>query len=177
MIDNVHAQKLHFMSIAMELSDPAQSSKLLKSQAKKCISVLHASRWNNQLERLEVQSKFKDIISLESDCPIWNRIVLGLPSGQLSFILRAGSDTLPTPLNLCRWKIQTNPRCPLCNSRSPTALHILNGCPVALNQGRYTWRHDSVLSCLSPNLENDQRLYADLPGHRASDSPPLHHPT
>ena len=82
---------------SMELSDPAQSSKLLKSQAKKCISVLHASRWNNQLERLEVQSKFKDIISLESDCPIWNRIVLGLPSGQLSFILRAGS-VLYSPL-------------------------------------------------------------------------------
>ena len=25
---------------------------------------------------------------------------------------------------------------------SPTVLHILNGCPVALNQLRYTWRHD-----------------------------------
>ena len=29
-----------------------------------------------------------------------------------------------------------------------------------------------IVSCLSPNLENDQSLYADLPGHRASDSPP-----
>ena len=27
----------------------------------------------------------------------------GLPAGQLSFILRAASDTLPTPLNLKRW--------------------------------------------------------------------------
>ena len=45
---------------------------------------------------------------------------------------------------------------------------------MALNQGRYTWRHDSVLayivSFLSPLLD-DQTLYADLPGHRASDAP------
>ena len=72
-------------------------------------------------------------------------------------------------------KVQTDPRCPLCNSRCPTTLHILNGCPVALNQGRYTWRHDSVLanivSFLSPLLDKDQQLFADLPGHRASNAP------
>ena len=107
---------------------------------------------------------------------MWNRIVGGLPSGQLSFLLRAGSDTLPTPLNLARWTIQSSSRCALCNSNHPTVAHILNGCPVALNQGRYTWRHDSVLSLMvssvSTCLESDQRLFADLPGHQASNSPP-----
>ena len=97
----------------------------------------------------------------------------GLPAGQLLFLLRAGSDTLPTPLNLRRWKIQTDPRCVLCNSLHPTSLHILNGCASTLNQGRYTWGHESVLALivafLSPKLAKDQSLYADI---RASDTPP-----
>jgi len=99
----------------------------------------------------------------------------------MSFALRAGSDTLPMPLNLAQWKIQSNPHCPICCSRNPTTLHILNGCVPALNQGRYTWRHDSVLSCivswLTPTLGEEKCMYADLPGHRASDSPPATVPT
>ena len=104
-----------------------------------------------------------------------------LPSRQMSFVLHAGSDTLPTPLNLARWKIQSNPCCPICGSRNPTTLNILNGCVSALNQGRDTWRHDSVLSCivswLTPTLGEDKCMYADLPGHQASDSPPATIPT
>ena len=117
---------------------------------------------------------------------LWNLIVLFgivlyLPSRQMSFVLRAGSDTLPTQLNLARWKIQSNPRCPICGSRNPTTLNILNGCVSALNLGRDTWRHDSVLSCivswLTPTLGEDKCMYANLPGHQASDSPPATIPT
>ena len=92
------------------------SSRALKAATTKKINDYHTKIWDAQLERLKVQSKFQDIIALESDCPSWNRIISGLPSGQLSFLLRAGSDTLPTPLNLARWRIQADPRCPLCNS-------------------------------------------------------------
>jgi len=67
---------------------------------------------------------------------------------QLSFLLRAGCDTLPTPMNLARRNIITNPRCALCQGPQPTANHILTGCPAALDQGRYTWRRDSVLHVL-----------------------------
>ena len=46
----------------------------------------------------------------------------------------------------------------------------------ALSQGRYTWRHDSVLSCLISSVRQKVppqfKLYADLPGLRACDSPP-----
>ena len=42
---------------------------------------------------------------------------------------------------------------------------------VALDQGRYTWRHNSVLSNLisliRPNLSPDACLYSDLPGFTA----------
>ena len=47
-----------------------------------------------------------------------------------------------------------DPSCPLCSSKTPTINHILNFCPTALNQGRLTWRHDSVLSKLVGSWTN-----------------------
>ena len=104
---------------------------------------------------------------------MWNRIMHGLPAGQLSFLLRAASDTLPTPLNLKRWRYRVDATCHLCSSPSPTTLHILNGCPQALV--RFTWRHNSVLlklvSSLKPLLSPEERFHADLAGYRVSDNP------
>ena len=99
-----------------------------------------------------------------------------LPAGQLSFILKAASDTLPTPINLARWRYKTDSSCNLCHSPTPTTLHILNACPVSLSQGRYTWRHDSVLNkiilFLQQHLADQGKLYGDLDGFRATDNPP-----
>ena len=57
----------------------------------------------------------------------------------------------------------------------PTLHHVLSGCPTALDQGRLTWRHDSVLSFLAQgvkqNLEKDHKIFANLPGWLASESP------
>ena len=143
----------------------------LKKVTRHLIQAHQASYWDTHLETLAVQSKFKDVVALETDCQVWNRIHFGLPAGQLSFLLRAGADCLPTPLNLRRWRIQTNPKCPLCSWPHPTTMHILNGCATALNQGRYTWQHNSVLQTLVkviiPALTQSETLYADLPGLRS----------
>ena len=56
------------------------SSRALKAATTKMINDYHTKIWDAQLERLKVQSKFQDIIALESDCPSWNRIISGLPS-------------------------------------------------------------------------------------------------
>ena len=107
--------------------------------------------------------------------------MFGLPEKQLSFLLHAGCDTLPTLMNLSRWNIITNPKCALCQTLQPTTNHILTGCSVALFQGRYTWRHDSVLQVfvhgLQKHLPEFFKLYADLPGYLASVSPPSTIPT
>ena len=131
--------------------------------------------WDDHLNNLTVQNKFKSICQLESDNHVWDRIQRGLPPGQLSFLLRAGSDTLPTPLNLKRWNLRVDSKCHLCGSSTPTVFHILNGCPVALDQARYTWRHDSVLwrfdkAIRSHMLEGDH-LYSDISGLRAHENP------
>ena len=52
---------------------------------------------------------------------------------------------------------------------------MLNGCPVALKQGRYIYRHDAVLTCLISELQAailDVRVYADVDGKHASDGSP-----
>ena len=57
-------------------------------------------------------------------------------------------------------------KCDLCGDLSPTVLHIPNGCPVALNQLRYTWRHDSVLqkfdAFVRPSSEKIRELLSNL---------------
>ena len=123
-----------------------------------------------------MQSKLTEAVNLEKESQVWKRIRDDLPAGQLSFILRAASDTLPTPLNLRRWKIQCRAKCSLCGNSRPTVAHILNGCSVALEQGRYTWRHDCVLSTstsmLRSYLSTETTIYADLPNQRATEHPP-----
>ena len=103
----------------------------------------------------------------------------GLPEKQLSFLLRAGCDTLPTPINLARWNIIT--KCALCQAPQPTTNHILTGCPTAPDQGRYTWGHDSVLQVpvhgLQQHLPDIFKLYTDLPEYLASVCPPSTIPT
>ena len=132
--------------------------------------------WDNHLRTLQVQKKFANIVALEEENHSWRKIMRnGLTSGQLSILLKAGSDSHPTPINLRRMRIQHGSQCPLCSTVRPTTAHILNGCFTALNQGRYTWRHDSVLIKISrvfqSLLPHSTTLYADLDGLRAEDNP------
>ncbi|XP_049901864.1 uncharacterized protein LOC126391274 [Epinephelus moara] len=78
-----------------------------------------------------------------------------------SFIIRATYDVLPSPQNLSQWYGE-DPTCPLCPS--PANLkHILIGCKTSLTQGRYTWRHNQVLKCLTATLESRRRVVNALP--------------
>ena len=132
----------------------------------------------DHLRTLSVQCKFEDSAKLEATCKTWNRLLSGFHPGQLSFLLRASSDTLPTAVNLHRWKIQCGARCILCDSSRPTTAHVLSGCPVALSQHRYTYRHNLVLQCLASRFISFFnhlpyiQVYADLQSLRASESPP-----
>ena len=146
----------------------------IKKRAKEILRQRQADIWNASLTPLLVQSKF--IILLEPQSHTWNRLLAGLPAGQLSFLIRAGADCLPTPLNLRRWHYRVCSKCPLCNSPNPTSAHILNGCQEALVQGRYTWRHDLILNCLLSSVHQEisasVKLYGDIHLLRTSDSSP-----
>ena len=58
---------------------------------------------NDHLQTLSVQSKFEGSAELEDSCKTWNWLLSGFHPGQLSFLLRAASDTLPTAVNLQQW--------------------------------------------------------------------------
>ena len=146
-------------------------------QCKKMFKEHRVETWNDKLSQFSVQRKFLEVTELEAKNCVWKRILHGLPAGQLSFLLRAGSDTLPTPLNLRRWRIKVHSKCCLCENRFPTVHHILSNCPTALTQGRYTWRHDSALKILTSglirrSLPRQTKLFADLPTLRVVDNPP-----
>ena len=105
-----------------------------------------------------------------------NRLLTGIPAGQLSFVIRDSCDCLPTPSILVRWGYSLSHSCPLCNGPHCNVHHVLNCCPTALSDGRYTWQHDQVLSkvysFLSKFLPSAAKLFVDLPNHRACESPP-----
>ena len=65
--------------------------------------------------------------------------------GKLSFLLRAVSDLLPSPVNLKTWGLEEEAKCPRCTSPVCNLEHILSSCSKSLSEGRYRWRHDKVL--------------------------------
>ena len=93
-----------------------------------------------------------------------------IPQGVLKFAMNAGINTLPSLDNLKRWGKRTNDRCPFCGNIE-TLLHILSNCSTSLDQGRYTWRHDSVLTSIitliRPQLYDGMVLYSDMAGYQA----------
>ena len=95
--------------------------------------------------------------------------LLALPSPLLSFCIQATYETLPSSSNLHRWKLIEEPKCVLCNNPTSTVSHVLSACKIALNQGRYTYRHDSVLSvlvcCISDFLSSYQPNLSAKPNH------------
>ena len=80
-------------------------------------------------------------------------------------------------VNLQRWSIQCEAKCSLCDSNRPTTAHVLSNCPTALNQQRYTFRHNQVLSILASSLIDIfadtpfVKVFADLPNFYANDAP------
>ena len=75
---------------------------------------------------------------------------------RISFLLRSVYDVLPSPSNLLKWGLLETPDCQLCGARG-TLAHILSGCKLALQQGRYRWRHDQVLRTLADILERERQ--------------------
>lgn len=83
----------------------------------------------------------------------WSGQIFLMPPETLSFCLNQQAGTLPSPSNLRRWGADRAAwNCPLCGKFGATAKHVLSNCYVALNQGRYTWRHDEILAILAKHL-------------------------
>jgi hypothetical protein len=123
--------------------------------------------WNTKVRKLTFQGDFVKLLIEEKQNATWQSVIHNVPKGVLSFALKTSSNGLNTPDNLKRWGIRKTNRCDLCGNFSNLE-HILNWCPVALQEGRFKWRHDSVLNhftkaAIASNT-NNLSIYADLPG-------------
>ena len=63
-----------------------------------------------------------------------------------------------TPDMLKLWGYKDSAECQLCGAEQATLHHILVNC-FALTQGRYTWRHDSVLANIENALKNSLQYF------------------
>jgi hypothetical protein len=92
-----------------------------------------------------------------------------LLQGVLKFAVNSSIDMLPTFTNLRRWGKRASVNCQLCgNMVKQTLFHILVHCKHTLDQGRLTWRHNSVLNHIAGFLKSalvgksTVELYCDL---------------
>ena len=70
-----------------------------------------------------------------------------------------------------RWGKRTSDACRVCRDGKQTLHHILSSCKSSLDQGRYTFRHDSCLRSivcfLNGKLNDGLELFSDLPGRNS----------
>ena len=94
--------------------------------------------------------------------------LMSLPQPLVSFCIQSSYNLLPCPSNLFRWKLSLDSLCFLCKSPKATVSHILSGCKVALDQKRYTFRHDSILRVIIECLEDFLKSYTPSSSQKLS---------
>ena len=123
--------------------------------------------WKNKLEKLTMQGDFAKLLEEEKQSVTWQSIARKVPRNVMAFAARLSTNSLASPDNLKRWGKRKMGTCPLCGSPNGTLAHITNMCTTALNQGRFTWRHDSVLlhitTVVKSLVAHDTEVFADLP--------------
>ena len=88
----------------------------------------------------------------------WKTLIFGPGKRIISFLLNATTNSISSPYLRHLMGLETSDKCMLCAVSNCNSSHILAGCSVALNSKRYTWRHDSFLLTLKPELEKRIKL-------------------
>ena len=86
-----------------------------------------------------------------------------MPKNIFNFTVKHINNTLATKKNLCKWSLSTISACSFC-LQSETLQHIVSSCNSYLQDGRYTWRHNSILLHIAKTLSSitNSSIYADL---------------
>ena len=129
---------------------------------------------NYKVSKLLVQGECVKLLIKEQQSITWQSIIRSLPRNILAFSIQLATDSLPSPSNLKRWGKRVLVTCPLCSCPQGTLAHIINFCPVALNQGRMTWRHNVVLNNMLTVIKKEApkglEVYSDLKGHMTNNA-------
>ena len=87
-----------------------------------------------------------------------------MPRNVFNFTTRYLNNSLSTRSNLKKWNFAQSSECSFCHLPE-TLLHVIAGCRSYLEEGRYTWRHNSALQILANYFRASlgASLYVDLP--------------
>ena len=139
----------------------------VKKDVKTTITFEESHEILNHVKTLVKQGHFLELTKIEMMDATWQSYIYNLPKGTMKWLLNSSINTLPCKSNLRQWGKVTNDKC-WC-TRKQTLNHILNGCRKALDQGRYTWRHDGILNYIANCLDKKNfECYLDIDGHQHS---------
>ena len=144
-------------------------------------SVRHVQKYERVLKsiradhtfRLQTQLKSQGFIisfilqnPLQKLNSLWSKANSKLPANTFNFTVKYLNNTLPTRKNLHLWSLSTTSDCSFC-LQPESLLHVVAGCKTYLNEGFFTWRHNSALKFLAQTLQSirSAKLYVDLPGY------------
>ena len=149
------------------VSKKCDYNKSVKSAVRKHMAAEHETKCLEKVKALVVQGKTLELAAAESTDFTWKSFVYDLRRGTLKFLANAHIDTLPTAANLKRWKKSSSDKCKLCKGRQTTA-HCLNICKVAMETGRWTWRHNNIVNYVVQSLDSSKyTVFSDIEGHEA----------
>ena len=144
----------------------------VKEAVKSQVRYDNEKHWGDHIKKLIKQGELLELAKCQNTDLTWKSYIFNLKKGTLKFILNATIDCLPHNANLRQWGRSQTDSCPLpgCGLRQTTA-HILSNCKTALNQLRYNFRHDSVLTYISQVLDKSRfEAYVDIPGHKTANN-------
>ena len=103
--------------------------------------------------------------SMKSLNSLWSSAQSKLPKNIFNFSIRYLNNTLANRVSLYKWKLSQSSDCSFCTCPE-SLLHVVSGCKSYLEEGRYTWRHNSALRFVASTLQSvrNSSLYVDLPG-------------
>ena len=125
----------------------------------------HTYKLSNQLISQGCIISFLLNYSLKALNSLWSSKQSELPKNIFNFTIRYLNNTLATRNNLQKWNLSQSSDCSFC-LKSETLLHVVAGCETYLEEGHYTWRHNSALPFIASTLKDikDTSLFVSLPG-------------
>ena len=138
----------------------------IREQVKVSVNLKYSEEYMAKVQLLTKQGDFLSLAACERGDAVWKSFIYNMKKGTMKFYLNAVTNTLPTGNNLMQWGKSTTDLCKLCKGRETTC-HVLNNCKVALEQGKYTWRHDNILAYIESCLDAAKfKCFVDIPGHQ-----------
>ena len=136
------------------------------TSAKAVIKDIRKNSENRLLSKLTTQSLVMKSIwdqGLSTYAKYWSSVCENMPRSIYNFAIRYLNNSLSNRSNTHKWGSVPSPNCLHC--QTPQTLgHVVGGCKQALKDGKFNWRHDSVLLNFTKAIASipNVRVYSDL---------------